>query len=380
MSIVKRSRKLATFAAAAAAAGGTAGLVLGGAGVAQAATTAHAATSYQGCATGDLSAQVTTGSGAAGNIIKEVVFTNTGSTSCTLYGYPGVSYVTGASGHQVGAAAVRTTAGVTERPVLLPAGAEAVAKLQEADRAGGFDPSTCNLTSYAGFRIYPPGQRGALFVSQPGQACANTGDKTLHVEPVTPGSGARYLTSSPSPAPSYRVVNEQTAVPSGYNIDVAGQVAAAGTKITEWRANSNDPAQDFAVLSPPGVDFPQLVYVPFGSLANAKAQPAGYARTQAVAAYNSDGTAKYCVTASSHKGAGAVLEPCATTINGGQDFVFANGVDPGHHIIETTYPLAVIGSNAPEFALNDAGFGKNGSSVISWPANHQQNEEFYSAG
>lgn len=44
------------------------------------------------------------GNGAAGSIYYPIEFTNTSSVACTLYGYPGVSFVT-APGSQAGAAA-----------------------------------------------------------------------------------------------------------------------------------------------------------------------------------------------------------------------------------------------------------------------------------
>ena len=161
--------------------------------------------------------------------------------------------------------------------------------------------------------------------------------------------------------------NEQTAVPSGYNIDVAGQNATSGTRIIEWRANRADPGQDFArVTAPNGGTY--LAYVPFGSLASAKAQPAGYARTHAEAAYSGDGTAKYCVGVAPNPGADALLRPCGSN---GTDLTLLRGVDPGHHIIT---------SASSHLALNDAAFGRNGSWIISWQKNNQQNEEFYAAG
>lgn len=174
--------------------------------------------------------------------------------------------------------------------------------------------------------------------------------------------GKSLVTATP-PAPTYPVVQEQTAVPSGYNLDVTGQVAAAGTRIVEWQAAWWDPAQDFSQLS--GASGTQLAYTPFGSLAAAESQPAGYERDQAVAAYNADGTVKYCVAASAVPGGDALLQPCATD---GTYFQLTSGSDPGHDLLTT-------GS----LALNDAAFGRDGSWVISWPTDNQQNEQFYAA-
>jgi hypothetical protein len=45
--------------------------------------------------------------GTAGTLYRPLVFTNTGGRSCTIQGFPGVSFVTGDDGHQVGEAAMR---------------------------------------------------------------------------------------------------------------------------------------------------------------------------------------------------------------------------------------------------------------------------------
>jgi hypothetical protein len=331
-----------------------------GAGIATA-TPAQAASAPPRCLSSQLAGSIASenGGGTAGSVHETLKLKNTGSGDCTLYGYPGVSWVTGNSGRQVGAAAARVT-GVKEGAVLLPPGAIAKAELIEVDP--GVFPD-CRPTATRGFRVYPPGETAALFVTTPGRACANPADKDLKVRPVTPGPGARYLTSSSR----YHVVNEQTAVPSGYNIDVAGQDAAAGTRIIEWRASRSDPGQDFAQVTAPNGDT-YLAYVPFGSLAGAKAQPAGYARTHAEAAYGSDGTAKYCIGVAPNPGASAQLQPCGSN---GTDLALLRGSDPGHDIIMAA---------SAHLALNDAAFGRNGSWIISWQKNNQQNEEFYPAG
>lgn len=184
-------------------------------------------------------------------------------------------------------------------------------------------------------------------------------------------------------AASYQIVREQTAVPSGYNLDVSGQIAASGTRIIEWRAG-NDPAEDFALVpAGSGGVIHQLVYVPFGSLTNAKAQPAGYQRTQAIAAYSSDGTAKYCVEADGATGGSARLEACASTTSeadAGEFFAVVAGVDPGHATFQPTYADPGSSPGSHPVALNDSGYGKNGSWIVSWPVNTRQNEEFYTAG
>jgi Domain of unknown function (DUF4232) len=96
---------------------------------------------------------------------------NTGSSACSLYGYPGVSWVAGADGHQVGAAAVRQpeSTGSAEKAVTLAPGALASAPLDIVD-AAVFSRSQCKPVPVRGLRVYPPGQQAALFLSLPTQA------------------------------------------------------------------------------------------------------------------------------------------------------------------------------------------------------------------
>src|ERR1700734_2524543 len=75
------------------------------------------------CSTADLSAAVNTspGGAAAGSTYYPMNFTNTSKSSCYLFGYPGVSFVTGPSGSQIGEPASRNPA-VTPRTGILNAG------------------------------------------------------------------------------------------------------------------------------------------------------------------------------------------------------------------------------------------------------------------
>jgi hypothetical protein len=89
---------------------------------------------------------------------------NTGSTTCTVYGYPGVSWVRGDQGTQTGAAAVRQQdPNGTEKVVTLAPGALASAPLDIVD-AAVIPPSQCKPVAVRGLRIYPPGQTAALFL------------------------------------------------------------------------------------------------------------------------------------------------------------------------------------------------------------------------
>lgn len=121
--------------------------------------------------------------GAAGSVYYPLVLRNTGTSTCTLYGYPGVSFVAPGSGQQVGAPADRRPG--TVQTISLAPGQSAQATLAVTD-AANFPPS-CGITTVAGLRVYPPGQTAALYIPHPDRACANPTDVTLHVGPLIAG-------------------------------------------------------------------------------------------------------------------------------------------------------------------------------------------------
>ena len=90
---------------------------------------------------------------------------NTGRAACTLYGYPGVSWVAGSDGHQVGNAAVRQddVPGSKEELVTLAPGATASAPLDFV-QAAVVSKAECKPVPVKGLRVYPPGEKAALFL------------------------------------------------------------------------------------------------------------------------------------------------------------------------------------------------------------------------
>ncbi len=121
------------------------------------------------CDTSALSAALTDAEGAAGTLYSHLVFTNISSHSCSLAGYPGVSFVDDRGG-QIGAPVPRVSGQrgvVTLRPGL---SASAVFALHNA-YVGTVDG--CQATQAMGLRVYPPGDTSALFVLAPSRVCAN---------------------------------------------------------------------------------------------------------------------------------------------------------------------------------------------------------------
>jgi hypothetical protein len=142
----------------------------------------------QPCATSALKATTGQPEGAAGSSYYPIDFTNNSGASCTLHGYPGVSFVTGQGGSQIGAAAVRDATSVPALVTLAP-GATAHATLQVVD-ANNYPSSKCTIVKAHWLKIYPPDQFTALYVSFSAQTCSGGVNAThiLSIQTVQPGA------------------------------------------------------------------------------------------------------------------------------------------------------------------------------------------------
>jgi len=138
------------------------------------------------CAADDLTGSIEPGSGgAAGSQIVHLALRNTGSTACTLQGWPGVSFVGGGDGAQIGAAA-RQEKSAPHPTVTLRAGDTAVAPLQIVT-ASNFAAADCGPKAADGFRVYPPGSKASLFVRDTGlTACSVSSAQVLSVQALVP--------------------------------------------------------------------------------------------------------------------------------------------------------------------------------------------------
>lgn len=139
---------------------------------ATASTTAATSPSGEGslnCPTASLRITLGDGDAGAGSSYRPLLFTNTGGSTCQLRGFPGVSYVTGDDGQQVGPAAAMS--GERGGEVRLVPGGSAAARLQLVD-VQNFDAATCRPTPVRGLRVYPPGNTQSAFVPFGTTGCA----------------------------------------------------------------------------------------------------------------------------------------------------------------------------------------------------------------
>jgi hypothetical protein len=124
------------------------------------------------CSTSGLSATVNTspGGAAAGSTYYPLNFTNTSKSACYLFGYPGVSFVTGPSGSPVGEPASRNPA-VAPATVILAPGGTAHVTIQVVD-ALNYSKSDCQPVTAHWLKVFPPGQFTALYVKFSSLTCS----------------------------------------------------------------------------------------------------------------------------------------------------------------------------------------------------------------
>lgn len=140
------------------------------------------------CATGALQLAMGPANGTAGSIYYPLLLTNISAAACTLYGYPGVAFVTAPGGSVIGGPAVRNPTFPRELVTLAP-GATSHASLQVAI-AANYPTSVCKPVTAHWLQVFPPGQYSALNVAFTAQTCTGAipSGSTLGIYVVRPGA------------------------------------------------------------------------------------------------------------------------------------------------------------------------------------------------
>ncbi|MBP0455901.1 DUF4232 domain-containing protein [Streptomyces montanisoli] len=133
------------------------------------------------CKTSQLRITATNRSSGAGHTTFQLMFQNTGSSPCTLSGYPGVSFV---KGHdtQLGKAASRTEAKVPI--VTLIPDSHAYADVRTVNGQSGYSAAKCDLTTVPTLRVYPPNQKESTDIPWNEKECVGPTVQNLQVGPV----------------------------------------------------------------------------------------------------------------------------------------------------------------------------------------------------
>jgi hypothetical protein len=154
-------------------------------------TTTPAAPAGPGtCPPTALKASLGPGQGAAGTFYRVIVLTNVSASACTLYGYPGVSFVTGHGGSVIGAPASRNPL-VPGTLITLSPGQAASALTGIVD-TGALPAAACRPGPASLLQIYPPGDRGALFLTFSAQVCTRPGEKFMTTTAMHAGAASSF--------------------------------------------------------------------------------------------------------------------------------------------------------------------------------------------
>jgi hypothetical protein len=138
------------------------------------------------CSSADLLVSLGSASGAAGSVYQYIEFKNVSATTCTMYGFPGVSLLGGTPPSQVGAAATRAPNDDPSLVTLTPGGMAAA--LMRLASAMSYSESTCKPTASATLRVYPPNQTVPQEVPYASTGCAAS-VQLLKINAVQPGTG-----------------------------------------------------------------------------------------------------------------------------------------------------------------------------------------------
>jgi Protein of unknown function (DUF4232) len=132
--------------------------------------TAQATPAETQCDSGTLRPSLTSMGAAAGTAYYALRLTNTSGGTCTLYGYPGVSFASEVGGQQIGSAATRNPL-YPVTAVRVAANATANATLGIA-AAANYPAARCHPATAHALRVFPPGQTAAVYVRQSFPACS----------------------------------------------------------------------------------------------------------------------------------------------------------------------------------------------------------------
>lgn len=126
------------------------------------------------------------GDGAAGSTYYQLEISNISGTTCTLYGFPGVSAI-GPNGKQLGSAADRNHVHAPHVVTLAPHQTAHV--LLQITNVVNFPAAACKPTTADELRVFAPGDFTAMTFPFSFRACAKSGPVYLHVSTTIAGTG-----------------------------------------------------------------------------------------------------------------------------------------------------------------------------------------------
>jgi Protein of unknown function (DUF4232) len=132
------------------------------------------------------------GDGTAGTTFYELEISNISAQTCTLFGFPGVSAVSG-NGKQAGSPARRNNSHPV-RLITLGRGATAHVDLGIVD-VFNFPATACHPVTATGLRVFAPNDFRAQVIDFSFKACQKAGPQFLSVSPAVAGTGIPLFSS-----------------------------------------------------------------------------------------------------------------------------------------------------------------------------------------
>jgi len=147
--------------------------------------TAHAVRTTPRCTTPQLRVVHAGSDGAAGTMYHLVRYTNTSHRTCTLRGYPGISFTDG-RGHSLGVPARPSLIGADSvQLITLPPGTSAHGTFA-VPNPGNYSPTDCRAATTSYLRVRPPDSRTSVLIPFTTRVCTTvTGRAT--VGPISAG-------------------------------------------------------------------------------------------------------------------------------------------------------------------------------------------------
>jgi hypothetical protein len=139
-----------------------------------------------GCLTSGLRATLGAAQGTAGSAYQVIVLANVSGKTCALYGYPGVSFVSGIGGSQIGKDAARDRT-IPAKVVTLAPGERGSFALRVVNTAA-LPAASCDPVTANWLKVFPPENTAALYVGYTAHACASKTASVLTTRAVAEGT------------------------------------------------------------------------------------------------------------------------------------------------------------------------------------------------
>jgi Protein of unknown function (DUF4232) len=139
-----------------------------------------------GCVTSGLRATLGAAQGTAGSAHQVIVLANVSGKTCALYGYPGVSFVSGIGGSQIGKDAARDRT-IPAKVVTLAPRERGSFALRVVDTAA-LPAASCDPVTANWLKVFPPENTAALYVGYTAHACASKTASVLSTRAVAEGT------------------------------------------------------------------------------------------------------------------------------------------------------------------------------------------------